>query len=122
MNANEVLAPQIAKALDDVAATGVLIPGRADISNYLLRHPDTTAWLVGLARAAREQLPPNAQLSLELYRDPESDDAYLTLYFRQRKYTPGLMDRADAIMAQFEHEIEACSGWILLTTDFHPPR
>lgn len=122
MNANEVLAPQVAAALDEVKCAGVLIPCPEEIADYLLRYPDTASWLVGLARAAREQLPQDAQLSLELYRERESDDTSLTLYVRQIHYASDLLNLTHAIMAQFDHEIETCSGLVLLTTDFRPPR
>ncbi len=117
MNASEVATPEITEGIGEIARAGVLIPCREDISGYLLRYPDTTGWLVALARAAREQLPADVQLNLELYRDPEVDDRYLTLYMRQQEYLRGLLDRAEAIMSQFPHELETCSGWILLTTD-----
>ena len=63
-----------------------------------------------------------AQLSLELYRDPEVSDAYLTLYARQEDYEPGLMDELEEVSKQLDEHLEGTSGFLLLTTDFQPPR
>ena len=122
MNSNEVLTPHMNEVLDEIARAGVLIPCQNDIAAYLQQHPDMTSLVAQLAFAAREQLPRDAQLSLELYRDPEIDDTYLTLYVRQRHYIHNLTKRTHAIMDEFDHELATCSGWLLLTTDYRPPR
>jgi hypothetical protein len=57
-----------------------------------------------------------------MYRDPEIDDRYLTLYVRLEKYDSGVPERIDAVRRQFEQKLEQVSGDFLLTTDFRPPR
>lgn len=108
--------------LDEIARAGVLVREPHQILPYLAAHPDTSSLLASLCGTAREKLPNDAQLSLEFYRDRESDDAYPTLYVRQEEYSPDILDRLDAISAEFETRLADSSGWALLTTDFHSPR
>jgi hypothetical protein len=60
---------------------------------------------------------------LELYRDPEIDDEYLTLYVRQRRYDADkLLEEIEDLRAGSQAALRETSGWLLVTTDFRPPR
>ena len=50
---------------------------------YLDEHGDLSQLLPEICGQIRKQFGPEAELSLELYRDPEINDRYLTLYLRQ---------------------------------------
>jgi hypothetical protein len=62
------------------------------------------------------------ELALEVYKAPEIDDRYLTLYIRQEKYQSGIIDRIEAVTSQFMAQLEAASGYLLITTDFRRAR
>ena len=70
----------------------------------------------------RDEFGQDAELSLELYRDPEIADQFLTLEVRQDQYDTNIVERLDRISGEFADELEHCSGDILLTTDFRAPR
>jgi len=63
----------------------------------------------------------HAQLSLEVYRDPEIEDEYLTLYLRQQDYDRNLLEAIEDICEEYEEELAERSGSLLVTTDFRPP-
>jgi hypothetical protein len=99
----------------------VLIPVSPEVRDYLLRYPDMIDCLVPVAELAREELGSQPQLSLELYRDPEIDDQYLTLYVRQEPLDDDLMDKIDKILEDRRGILDNTSGWLLVTTDGRPP-
>ena len=112
---------EIDSALSELSLHDVVIPRPAEVRGYLLRFPD----IVGVARsaaiAASRRLGAKAQLSLELYRDPEIADEYLTIYVRQERYDDSILETIDEISATHEEALAAKSGWLLVTTDFGPP-
>ena len=56
------------------------------VRDYLLHHSDTADVVETICKAASERFEEHTQLSLEVYRDPEIRDEYLTLYVRQENY------------------------------------
>jgi hypothetical protein len=70
---------------------------------------------------ARDLLPANVQLALELYRDPEIDDTYLTLYARSRDYDLDLRRAIRTVSVKRAPYVRGLSGHILVTSDFQQP-
>src|SRR5882672_8231567 len=64
----------------------VAVPNRVEVKRYLSQHPQLAAPLVKICDAARGEFGPDAELALEVYKDPEMPDQYLTLYVRQDGY------------------------------------
>ncbi|MBI1927294.1 hypothetical protein HYR99_24015 [Candidatus Poribacteria bacterium] len=100
----------------------IVIPEPAAIRSYLLRYPDMTELLPPVCKLARERFGVHTQLSLEVYRDSEIEDEYLTLYVRQENYDEHILDMIESISAAYEDEVAGKSGWLLVTTDFRSPR
>jgi len=50
------------------------------------------------------------------------DDEYLTLYIRKLKYDPGIMEAIESVRAKYDEDLSHVPGWLLVTTDFQPPR
>jgi hypothetical protein len=96
----------------------LVFPNPSEVDSYLNQHPDLSSILPGLARAARAEFEEPAELSLEVYHDPEIDDHYLTLVVRLPAYDQQTMKRIDAVWGKFEKKIGKSSGWLTLTTDF----
>ncbi len=46
----------------------------------------------------------------------------ITIYVRQTQYDPDIIEKIDAICREYEPALEGQNGWILVTTDFSPPR
>ena len=117
--------PFIANAERDVVLpvrADVVVPNPQDVECYLREHSALQLLLPQICEQVRAEFGRDAELSLELYRDPEIDDRYLTLYVRQDRYDANIIERLDQLGEQFADELERCTGDILLTTDFCPRR
>jgi hypothetical protein len=112
---------ELERWISSLAADHVCIADDDDLPRYLSSHPNLLAALSDLIHAARLAFPLPAELSLELYHDPEIVDRYLTLYVRAEVYTDALVRKIEELSAQFG---EKCSGEgaILVTTDFQQPQ
>ena len=105
-----------------VRGLGVLTPMPEAVRQYLLRYPDLMPALRTACSSTAERFRGRAQVSLEIWRDPEGEEAYPTLYVRQDHYDPGILDEVEAVSLCFEEQLGASGGWLLVTTDFAPPR
>ena len=117
--------PYVANAEHDVVLTlsvDVAVPNQQDVECYLAEHSALQMLLPQLCERVRAEFGGDAELSLELYHDPEIEDQYLTLYVRQDRYDANIVERLDQLGEQFADELERCTGDILLTTDFRPRR
>jgi hypothetical protein len=113
---------QIDTALSQLLSKGIMIPQPAEVRDYLLRYPDIIDLLMPVCKMAQERFELHTQLSLEVYHDPEIEDEYLTLYVRQENYDRQILDKIESVCAEYEKVIAGRSGWLLVTTDFQPPR
>lgn len=113
---------QIEEVLNQLHQDWIKIPKPAEVRDYLLRCSDLTNILPLVCRIARERFGMYTQLSLEVYHDPEIEDEYLTLYVRQEHYDKGVLDTIEDICTQYEGKLAGKSGWLLVTTDFRPPK
>jgi len=111
----------LSQALSRIRSEGTVIPRPFDVRGYLVRYPEMLEVAPAVCRAAARRFGTEAQLSLELYRDPEIEDEYLTLYIRQEPYEDDVMKRIEATWDECAEVIAGSSGWILVTTDFEPP-
>lgn len=114
--------PALDAVLGEVASLGILVPDRDGVRVYLSEHPDMADLTRRVCARAAARLGTAAQVSLEVYRDPEADDEDLAVYFRQRQYDEGIMAAIDGVWPEYARELADMSGYILLTTDFQPPR
>jgi hypothetical protein len=108
--------------LKAVCERGVKVPQPDKARTYLFRYPELSKSLDCATKLALQAFGPQIQLSLEVYRDPETSDEYLTLYLRQSKYDPEIMKKIKQIRRTSRSLIKEYGGRFLLTTDFHPPR
>jgi hypothetical protein len=101
---------------------GVIIPCPLEVQEYLDRYSELCDILPAASKNVRDRFDENVQLSLELYRDPEIEDDYLTLYVRQEHYDSDILTELNSISASFDGQLRLTPGWFLITTDFQPPR
>ncbi|HEV3116840.1 MAG TPA: hypothetical protein VGY58_07300 [Gemmataceae bacterium] len=104
-----------------LAALPVVIPQPEQVAGYLECHADVEDLLPLVCQSARMEFGEEVELSLELYRDPEIPDCYLTLYVRQPVYDRLIMARIESVRARYRDELSERSGWLHVTTDFRPP-
>ena len=100
----------------------VCIRNADDVEGYVAEHPTLRSLLPRICEQARVEFGRDTELTLELYRDPEIDDRYLTLLVRQPQYDANIVERLDQLAAQFADELDRCTGDLLVTTDFRPAR
>ena len=113
---------EVEMALIFVSLAGITVPEPAPVREYLREHPDMLVLLRAICAAVRESFEPGTEFSLEVYSDPEIDDKYLTLYVRQQHYGPDILDRIERVSSDYDAELSEKTGWLLITTDFQPPR
>jgi len=113
---------QIETVLSLLVSKGTLIPVLATVRDYLTNYPDMIDLLIPVCKIAKERFGMRAQLSLEVYRDPEIDDEYLTIYVRQDEYDENIVEIIESMSDEYEHMFADRFGWLLVTTDFGPPR
>lgn len=100
----------------------ISIPEPAVVRNYLLVYSDMINILLPIFNKITEKFNALAQISLEVYKDPEIDDEYLTIYIRQEIYDENIMDLIDEISSECENMLAGRFGWLLITTDFQSPK
>jgi len=105
----------------NLAHDQVHIADMAAVQEYLSLHPSLAAQLSRITHDARLAFPLPAELSLELYNDPEIADMYLTLYIRLDQYSDPLIRKIDELSAHCDARA-AADGTILVTTDFKEPQ
>lgn len=113
---------QIEIALKQILQQRVFIPQPAEVRNYLTRYPDMIDISTSVCKTISERFGIQARLFLEVYHDPEIEDEYLTLYVRQEHYDVNILDMIENISTKYDEELAGKSGWLLVTTDFQPPR
>jgi len=113
---------QIDEVLNWLVVRGVRIENPADVRAYLLRYSDLLLVIPTIWKKAVALLLPSTQFSLALYRDPEIQDEYLTLYARQQKYEKGILDLIHTVNVECEELLSQFSGWFITATDFRCPK
>jgi hypothetical protein len=106
-------------------AEGIVVPRPREVSEYLRQHPDLAELVPALCAEARREFDEAneaTELSLEVYRDPEVNDRYLTLYVRQRNSGADLLPRIHRVGEAHAKDLAGVSGNLLVTTDFRAPR
>lgn len=100
----------------------IVIPKPQEVTGYLSDHLDMNRVVLSVCETAASKFCGTAQLSLELFQDPESSDKHLTLYVRQENYNEDIMDIIEEIWEEHDKDFANMSGWLLVTTDFQPPK
>jgi hypothetical protein len=116
------LTPEIKDLMEVLNAMQIVIPESSDVSEYLLAHLDLSCMIPMICSKLIKTFSEDTKLFLEIYRDPEIHDEYLTIYIRKNEYEELILDRIDEVMSEFEPVLGSVSGWLLVTTDFLLPK
>lgn len=106
--------------LQELFGIGVSTPAPDEVRRYLGRYPELSDSVLDVSKATLASLPPDARLSLEVYRDPEVDDEYLALYVRLPRYADSIATLLDEVGETADHLLQGKDGWLLVTTDYRP--
>ena len=101
-------------------AREVRIENPNPIREYLSQFTGLLDVIPKAVNAAKKHFP-EAQLVIDVYRDPEIADCYLVLYIRLKHYDDSVMERLEKAEAEFLTHLVSKRGWIQLTTDFREP-
>lgn len=91
---------------------------RTLVREYLAQYPELFDAAKTASETLKERLSGPLELASFLYRDPEFDDAYLTLLVRAPDYGPATLQALDAAFDACRSTLAGSSGWLLVTTDF----
>jgi hypothetical protein len=100
---------------------GFIFPNPGRVASYLRQNIGMYDVVLYACMLTEEAFGNTAQITLELYSDPEIDDEYLTLCIRQSHYAADIMDIIDRICSRYEKALTDQAGWLVVTTDFRPP-
>lgn len=112
---------EILSAIRVIQRLGIKIPYSSDVMDYLILYPDILDLLLDACSSTKKEFQRQAQLSLEVFKDPESDDRYLTLYVRQEQYDTNILERIENISEKYYESLGGKRGWFIINTDFSFP-
>lgn len=95
----------------------VRVVERDEILSYLRGCPDLLEVIPTAINAARKYFP-EAELTLQVYRDPEIDHSYLLINVRVSRYDDTVMERIERAESEFLHLLRGKRGWLIMNTDF----
>ena len=98
----------------------VRLENPGSIREYLLQFAELLDVIPKAVDAAKIYFP-EAQMVMDVYRDPEVPDCYLVLYIRLKRYDDSVIERMEKAEAEFLNQLVNKRGWIQLTTDFREP-
>lgn len=107
--------------LEKLRARGIKIPRPDEMRDYLTHYPDVIDLTAKVCEMTRMEFEGIAELSLELYIDPEIDDPHLVLYVQQDTFDQTTRDKIERIQDGYEMELADLSGWLHVTTDHRAP-
>ena len=112
----------IVRAVEDVLeylmALDITISRTSDIRDYLYSHIDMVSFVKRLSETTRDYFGDSAVLTLELYKDPEINDSYLSLLVYDRIDPDLVLNKIDNIIEGYEIDFSEMSGWLMLGRDY----
>ncbi|GIV21494.1 MAG: hypothetical protein KatS3mg023_3245 [Armatimonadota bacterium] len=110
----------IERLLNELQQSGIRLRKHDELRDYLLRFPAMLDVVDRVVQVAGEHIP-EAELWLEVYHDPESEDKHLVIYARFHEYDEATMERIRSTRRAYRPFLAGKSGWLILTTDFGKP-
>lgn len=92
------------------------------VKAYLKLHSQLAKIVPRVCEEARMVFGDDAELTLQLYCDPEIKDHHLSLCVRLVSYDENILRRMDQVTERFDEELCKASGYLLVTTDLCQPR
>lgn len=111
---------RIEETLRRLSQRGILLKNIGDIREYLLNFPNLIDLVPTAVNIVKNYLP-DAQIVIDVYKDPEINDSYLMIDVRSKHYDDDFMEKLEKAESEFVEFLVDKEGWIQLTTDFEPP-
>lgn len=93
-----------------------------EVITYLSQHPDVINVLWKASKFTSLGFNGRGEISLEVRTGDDPLDQILTLIVRMYNYPDDIIDQLDTVCEKFESELIGMDGFLLLTTDFQPPK
>lgn len=90
-----------------------------ELIEYLAKHQDAAKVLPELLKVAVRELP-DAEIVVDLYRDPEEDDEHVVVYVRFDNYDGDQLERIRKVRSLCRGMLKGKKAFVFLTTDFEP--
>ncbi len=100
---------------------GFIFPNPGEVARYLRQNIGLYDVVLYACMLTEETFGNTAQITLDIYSDPEIDDEYLSICIRQSRYDADIMEKIDSICSRYEKALIDQTGWFIVTTDFRPP-
>lgn len=88
-----------------------------DVVQYILKNEKINLVLIDALHAVTDAFS-GSESTLTLYRDPELNDEYLTIYVRMHQYPEHMFEKIDALLPRYQEKFTLTPGWLVITTDF----
>ncbi len=111
-------APAVRRIESNLKRFNVEMPNPEQVRSYLAANPEFVKITEQVCKLAAAEFSGEAELSLELYSDPEIDDRYLTLYVQRVCDEQSAWDKIGRIRESCENELADLPGWMHVTLDF----
>jgi len=119
---SNAIAARLERELKSLESFGVQIDDFVEVRQYIQDYPDILGLLTPIFSRLNQAFPEPHAVSIELYVDPEQEDRYLRMLVRMNEYKEGVMDRISSAVTDFEEIVAGLDGYLLVTTDFEPPK
>jgi len=121
-NESQNLAKEIEEILLSLRLNRMQTRKLDDLASYLARFPDLAQFLIPISRRLGSLFSRETQFEMEYYYDPETEEEYVIIFVRQSVYEEDIMELLERISAEYDDFLSKSDGWLLITTDFQPPR
>ncbi|WP_373839343.1 hypothetical protein [Methanospirillum sp.] len=105
-----------------VSEYNTVIPDPESVVAYLQKHYDLIDTLWKVAKFTSDTYQSPNEISIEIRYGDDSSDIILAVFVRMIEYPENIFDELDIVCEKFESDLITSEGFILLTTDFQPPK
>jgi hypothetical protein len=92
-----------------------------EVRKYFGYYPDLIIFVKNACNLAKVKFQSEAQLSLQIVKDPEYPEESLVLFIRQYDYSTNFLEQLDEFRMPIQQKMQGQPGIFDITTDFQDP-
>lgn len=108
----------LVRFLSRIESRSIRVEGSTSVMAYLTKHTDIVGVLERLLIDVKSAFPDEAEIAIAMYRDPEVDDEYLTVYVNKRPFDDRDLETVDDVLERFSADLTGRTGWVVVMPDF----
>ncbi len=103
--------------------SGVHVPHATEAISYVEEFPGVMEVLDKMVKTTRRHFPTDAQITVEVFNDPDCSDRTLSIIVRKKEYAPEFFGILERIATKYGPSLTTLPGdsWITVATDFASP-